>query len=180
MNEIARFSSEKRDSDCTIVPLKIGSCSKGEKLFFTENVLCPLCKETGQHVKNITVKHLIKQELIDRIGAEDYFLCMNSICDVAYYSATGTGFKKRDIKIPLWFKDDAKPKYVCYCSEITEEQVIKAVIEQDMTDMATIRQLYDPGAKCQCHLKNPTGKCCSEVFSRAIDKGKTLKTTEKM
>ncbi|AGB50404.1 BFD-like (2Fe-2S) protein [Methanomethylovorans hollandica DSM 15978] len=180
MSKTSLFSSEKKDNDRTIIPLKIGSCNKGEKIFFTENVLCPLCNKTGQHVKSITVKHLIKQELMDRLGVEDYFLCMNPGCDAAYYSATGTVFEKSDITVPLWFKDDAEPKYACYCSEITEEQVIRAMIEQGMTDMATIKKLYDPGAKCQCHLKNPTGKCCTEVFTKAIDKGIILETTKKM
>lgn len=134
-------------------------------------VACPTCKEIGIPVKNVTVRHIVKKEQMERVGKGDYHLCMDPECDVAYYDEKGTLFDKRDIKVPLWFKKDASPKYACYCSRITENDVIKAVLEHGMQDMKTIRKFYDENGKCQCKVKNPTGNCCTKAFNEAISKG---------
>jgi bacterioferritin-associated ferredoxin len=137
----------------------------------TAGTLCPLCKKEGRYVENITVRHLLREEMEEKAGQEDYYLCMNERCDVAYYNdRIGTIFEKKDIDVPLWFKDDAHPRYACYCSSITDEDVIRAVKEHKITDMLAIRNFYDPGAKSECKIKNPTGKCCSAVFKEIIKK----------
>ncbi|WP_319508691.1 (2Fe-2S)-binding protein [uncultured Methanolobus sp.] len=140
------------------------------------NILCPVCKKAGMPVKNVTVRHIVKKEQMERVGKGDYHLCMDPECDVAYYDENGTIFDKDNIRVPLWFKKDVNPKYACYCSRITENDVIKAVMEQGMQDIGTIREFYDKGAKCQCKVRNPTGNCCSKVFNAAIRKGLELKS----
>lgn len=134
-------------------------------------ILCPLCRAEGNRVKNITVRHLVKKELTAKVGHCDYFICMNEKCGAAYYSGDlSIIFEKKDIKVPLWYKEDAYPRYACYCSRITEEDVVRAVSEQELTDMAAIRKFYDPQGKCQCNLKNPMGRCCTDAFNEFIKK----------
>ena len=38
-------------------------------------------------------------------------------------------FLKDQVRVPIWFKKDADPKYACYCSKVTEDQVIEAVVK---------------------------------------------------
>jgi bacterioferritin-associated ferredoxin len=134
-------------------------------------ILCPVCQKEGNLVKNVTVRHLVKKELAGKAGQCDYRICMNEKCDVAYYSEDlSIIFEKEDLKVPLWYKEDASPRYACYCSRITEEDVIRAVREQKITEMNAIRKYYDPEAKCQCNVKNPTGKCCTNAFNSFIKK----------
>lgn len=140
-------------------------------------ILCPVCKKAGIPVKNVTVRHIVKKEQMEIVGKGDYHLCMDPECDVAYYDEKSTIFDKENIRMPLWFKKDASPKYACYCSRITEKDVIKAVMEHGMQDMRSIRELYDKDAKCQCKVKNPTGYCCTKAFSEAICKGLELKNS---
>lgn len=122
-----------------------------------EAILCPACRTEGKHVKNITVRHLVKKELIEKAGQCDYRICMNEKCGVAYYDeGLSIIFEKKDLRVPLWYKEDASPRYACYCSRIT--------------DMDAIRKHYDPEAKCHCNVKNPTGKCCTDVFKSFIRK----------
>lgn len=152
-----------------IIPMVCDRSGGNEYDRSEEVILCPACKKEGDHVKNVTVRHLVKKELIAKAGQCDYRICMNEKCDVAYYSEDlSIIFEKKDLKVPLWYKEDASPRYACYCSRITEEDVIRAVREQKLTEMNAIRKHYDPEAKCQCNVKNPTGKCCTNAFKEFV------------
>jgi hypothetical protein len=95
-----------------------------------KNNFCPVCEKQGTLVKNITVKHMVLNELTEQIGDNDYYLCMNEECDITYYNTKfNVKFNKQQVKVPIWFKKDADPKYACYCSEVTEDQVIEAVVK---------------------------------------------------
>ena len=141
-----------------------------------ENNLCPICKASGVKVKNITVKHLVLETLTELVGDTDYYICMNEECDIVYYNQeTGIKFDKLQVRVPIWFKKDANPKYVCYCSKITEEQVINAVIKDGAKSVKDIVTLTGAMKNAQCQKNNPLGKCCHQIIQDAIDKGLSMK-----
>ena len=86
-----------------------------------------------------------------------------------------TIFNKQQLKIPIWFKKDANPKYACYCSEVTEEQVINAVIKEGATNMKEVLKITGAMKNSQCQKKNPLGRCCHQIIQDAIDKGLSRK-----
>lgn len=137
---------------------------------------CPICERRGDEVKNITVRHMVSDEIIGKVKEEDYYLCTNEECEVVYYNSDANRvFKKLDVKVPIWFKRDATPKYVCYCNEVTEEQVINDVFEKNAENMKDIIRLTGAMKNGQCQIKNPSGKCCHHVVQSAIDKGIELR-----
>lgn len=141
-----------------------------------KNNLCPVCRKPGKMVKNITVKHLVLDELIDRVGDSDYYLCMNNECDVAYYNQEAdVKFNKQQIKVPIWFKKDANPKYACYCNKVTEEQIINAVVNEGANTMKEVLKITGAMSNPQCQKKNPLGKCCHQIVQDAIDKGLSIR-----
>lgn len=138
--------------------------------------LCPVCKEEGTLVKNITVKHIVIDELIEKVGGNDYYLCMNDECDISYYNTeSNIIFSKEQLKVPMWFKKEANPKYVCYCSKVTEGQVIDAVIKDGATNMKDVLSITGAMSNPQCQKNNPLGKCCHQIIQNAIDKGLSMK-----
>lgn len=138
--------------------------------------LCPICGKQGTLVKNITVKHMVLEELRNQVGDEDYFLCMNEECDITYYDLkSNINFNKHQVKEPIWFKKDANPKYVCYCSKVTEEQVINAVIKGGAENMKDVLKLTGAMKNSKCQENNPLGKCCHKIIQDAIDKGLSMK-----
>ncbi|KJS88087.1 Csac_0668 family 2Fe-2S cluster-binding (seleno)protein [Peptococcaceae bacterium BICA1-8] len=141
-----------------------------------ENNLCPICKTTGAKVKNITVKHLVLETLTKLVGDTDFYLCMDEECNVVYYNTElGVRFNKEQVKVPIWFKKDATPKYACYCSKITEEQVINAVIKDGARNIKDVINLTGAMKNAQCQKNNPLGKCCHQIIQDAIDKGLAMK-----
>lgn len=141
-----------------------------------ENNICPICKTSGVKVKNVTVKHLVADNLTELVGDTDYYLCMNEECDIVYYNQeNGVKFNKHQVRVPIWFKKDANPKYACYCSKVTEEQVINAVIKDGAKTVKDIITLTGAMKNSQCQKNNPLGKCCHQIIQDAIDKGLSMK-----
>ena len=146
-----------------------------------KNNLCPVCKRQGVLVKNITVKHLVLDELTEQVGDNDYLLCMSEECEITYYnSGSNIKFNRQQIKVPLWFKKDANPKYVCYCSRVTEEQVINAVVKDGAANMKDVLKLTGAMSNSQCEKNNPLGKCCHQLIQDAIDKCNNACDTSKI
>lgn len=143
-----------------------------------KNNLCPVCGEVGNAVKNITVKHMVLKNLVEQVGDKDYYLCMNEECEVTYYNKeSGVKFNKQQVKVPIWFKKDANPKYACYCSKVTEEQIINAVVKDGANNMREVLKLTGAMSNSDCLKNNPLGKCCHQIIQDAIDKGLTIRNS---
>jgi len=101
---------------------------------------------------------------------------MNEECNVVYFNPDlGTSFSKRQVKVPIWFKKDANPKYLCYCNQVTEQQIIDAVINDGAKDMKDIIRLTGAMKNGKCEINNPLGKCCSPFIQETINKALNIK-----
>lgn len=138
---------------------------------------CPSCSQQGRPVGGITVKHLVKAVYTDKVIEEDdYFICMNEVCDVVYYEASGDiTYLKDHVRVPIWFKKDADPKYACYCSQVTVEDVIRAVVHQGAETVAEVNRMTGAMKNASCKLNNPLGVCCHPVIQEAIEQGMAMK-----
>jgi len=119
---------------------------------------------------------MVLDELIEQVGINDYFLCRNEECDIAYYNAEANmSFNLNQVNVPLWFKKDADPKYACYCSKVTEEQVINAVLQDGAANMKEVLKITGAMSNSVYQKKNPLGKCCHQIIQVAIDKALSMK-----
>jgi len=131
---------------------------------------CPICNQFGKTVKNTTVKHLVKAEFSDSVGGMNYLICMNEDCDTVYYSKNKEiHFSQKQVKVPIWFKKDADPKYACYCSEVTIDQVKEAVRDKGARKMKDVLAITGAMKNSNCEAKNPLGVCCHERIQQGID-----------
>lgn len=136
---------------------------------------CPTCGKIGQKATNETVKNILKSKYKGKIGENDYYLCMNPDCDVAYYNSESI-FDKSALKVSLWYKKDANPKYACYCRKITQEEVTKTVMETGLAEAGDIMFYLRGNLKSNCRVNNPTGHCCHPVFNDMIEKALKVRT----
>jgi len=122
-------------------------------------------------VKNLTVKHLVIDEFADQIKENTYFICMNEQCNVVYFNSDlGISYTKQQVKVPIWFKKDGDPKYICYCNQVTEQQIINAVLNDGAKDLKDIIRLTGAMKNGKCEINNPLGKCCSPLIQETINK----------
>ncbi|GAB4258786.1 MAG: (2Fe-2S)-binding protein [Thermincola ferriacetica] len=138
------------------------------KLISTNDNLCPVCGKQGAGVKNETVRHLVKDNLVESVGSDDYSLCMTEDCEVVYFKPDIV-FYRHDLTVPVWFKNNANPRYICYCNRVTQEQIENAVINGNARTVKDVARLTGAMKNGQCLLNNPTGKCCGPVIQQIID-----------
>ena len=133
---------------------------------------CPVCNKGGISVSKVTVEHLVTDDYLKLVDGEQYKICMNEDCSVVYYNVdNGVRFLKEQVKVPVWFKKDADPKYACYCSEVTEGQVIEAVVKHGAKTVKEINAITGAMKNPNCKENNPLGVCCHKIIQEAIDKG---------
>ena len=100
--------------------------------------------------------------MVNKVHEGNYRICIDKDCDVVYYDLTeNLIFRKQDIKIPIWYKKDADPQYICYCNKVTEQQIINAVLNGGAKDIKDIIRLTGAMKNGKCEINNPFGKCCS-------------------
>lgn len=130
-----------------------------------------MCGTRGALVSSGTVEALI-EEAVDT-GAYDleiFSLCVDPICEMTYFSADyGYLYLKRNIKVALDYKEDTEDKYLCYCNEITKDQVTRLV---KLNPNLTIKELFDKRGLIKpekCRKKNPFGFCCLPDIKRFME-----------
>ena len=132
---------------------------------------CPKCYQMGKKVASITVDYMVSEAFSEKIADEEtYYLCMSEDCNVAYYRASdGKVFYKEEVRLPIWFKKDANPKYICYCNQVTEEEIISGVLNHGAKNMKDIIKLTGAMKNGKCETKNPLGKCCGPLIQEIIN-----------
>ncbi|HZW49403.1 MAG TPA: (2Fe-2S)-binding protein [Bacillota bacterium] len=137
---------------------------------------CPVCNHQGRAVSQITVKHLVTEDQHDAVQGDRYWICMNENCDVVYFNNENqTKFVKEQVRVPIWFKKDANPKYACYCSLVTEEQVIDAVMKHHAKTVKEVNAVTGAMENSNCKENNPLGVCCHKVIQEIIEKALQMK-----
>ncbi len=128
---------------------------------------CPRCKKEGLEVEKITVANHTKERCWP-LGDEKYYYCDSYDCDVIYFTTPGRALKRDDVKTRVTFKEKDSPKPLCYCKQITEEDVIKA-IENGAKTFEEVKQATGIGGGGQCKITNPAGRCCSRNYKPLIE-----------
>jgi bacterioferritin-associated ferredoxin len=131
--------------------------------------VCPNCKKKGMWVEKITVANHAKESCWP-LGDEKYSICENPDCDVVYFTTSGSRLlRKSDVKTRVTFKEKNAPRPLCYCKQVTEEDVIKAIGNGART-FEEVKLATGIGGGGQCTITNPAGRCCSRNYKPFIER----------
>ncbi len=120
---------------------------------------CPVCGALGHAVARVTVKALLRPEALARLSAADHRFCRAAHCPVVYFGK-GDTFSRSEIAVPVFQKEPAGARTVCYCFAITEGD-IRRELEQTANSTAFDRiAALVKSERCACEVKNPQGACC--------------------
>ncbi len=129
--------------------------------------VCPECRNTGKEVKNQTVNSLTKGET-EAKESDNHYICLESKCDVIYFNKWEI-YRRADVNVPIWFKDDSETCPICYCSNLSRGEIIEAVRRGKKT-IPDIRNYTGKQNTGQCLTKNPIGSCCHNAIQDLINK----------
>lgn len=131
---------------------------------------CPLCGHKSKVISIKTVKAFVKDEFKAQIRKDHYFLCTDKSCEVTYFNGNkDIIFYQQGLKEDVWYKDNAKTKYVCYCDKVTEEEIINAIKNGAYT-LDALKRVLPISQHKNCKVNNPTGECCEKYIEQYIKK----------
>jgi len=134
---------------------------------------CPICGDPGRTVNNITVKSLVVPTLLEDMGTEDYNICLNPECHIVYYRPGSRSFSKKDLTVPVSYKERDRPEIVCYCHNLTSDDVVNAMRQlPQLRDFGEVQRHFGMN-DCHCEKHHPFGgNCaCASAVGRAVKRG---------
>lgn len=127
---------------------------------------CPECRQPGRSVERTTVKAMLGPAALRRLSAPEHRFCPTPRCQVVYFGAEEV-FNREDVVAPVFQKEPAGDRTVCYCFAVTEADLRRQIREYGRsTASAEIAEHVEAG-RCACELKNPQGSCCLGNVARA-------------
>jgi bacterioferritin-associated ferredoxin len=103
------------------------------------------------------------------LGDGPYFHCPRPGCEVVYFTAGGSrSLTKDEVKTRVTFKENAAPRPLCYCRQVTEEDVMAAIASGART-LEQVRDATGLGGGGHCRITNPSGRCCSRNYIPFIE-----------
>ena len=116
---------------------------------------CPVCNGRGKTVRPETVESIVKEDRVPE-RLEGYALCLTKDCDVVYFGQNIFG--KKDVKVKIWFKETDNPVMICYCSGVTDGDIIEHIaIRRCCDDIKDIQRHTGANTGKECLTKNPAG-----------------------
>ncbi|BDY12896.1 hypothetical protein [Hydrogenimonas cancrithermarum] len=116
--------------------------------------ICPRCKGKGSGVKKETMAVHVKD--LSKLDDAEYFFCRTPECEVVYFSLENEFLHDemiREIGVKSYSSEDA---CICYCFGYTKGNITP--------DSFEARNAKTKTAGCNCSLRNPQGKCCTQDF----------------
>lgn len=129
---------------------------------------CPRCGRRGRSVDEITPKALLRSDALERRKGVQHRFCATPDCPVVYFG-DGEVFCREEVIVPVFQKERADARMVCYCFAVTDHD-IRREIEQTGRSAAFDRiSALVKAERCACEVRNPQGSCCLGNISSLVE-----------
>ncbi len=131
------------------------------------------CPRSGAHGKPVdvnTVKALLTERALQRISGSPHRFCPDPGCEVVYFNATDQVFLVGDIRVPVWQKQPAGGRMVCYCFGENEADMRREVAQGGSCQAVERVRAHIAAGRCACELRNPSGACCLGDVTAAVQR----------
>ena len=129
---------------------------------------CPACSVPAAVVEAQTVKALLIEVALARFEIDAYYFCAAPGCDVVYFGLGGGRFSRSDLRVPVWQKESAGARTICYCFG-ENEAAIRHELESQGVSHAVVRvREHIAARRCACDIRNPRGTCCLGDLTSAV------------
>ena len=120
---------------------------------------CPKCDQSGKKVDPITVKALLRPKALATLSAVGHRFCPTASCPIVYF-AVGEAVSTDDVSVPVFQKEGAGQRTVCYCFQITEVDLRREIQATGESTASRRVTAHVKAGRCACEIKNPQGTCC--------------------
>ena len=135
---------------------------------------CPVSATAGHTVKQVTLGNHLRPEHWRWARERGFYFCSAPTYPVVYYhDGESVYFTEYEIRTHVGIKShqDEIPLPVCYCMNVTEEQIIEEIqVKRCCTSLEDIKNYTQARTGKLCHVTNPSGKCCGKHVTAVVEK----------
>jgi hypothetical protein len=119
-------------------------------------------------VEMATIKALLRPAALAGLRHGAFYFCPGSDCDTVYFSDAGQRFRIVDVSVPVWQKERAGERVVCYCFGENESDM--RVELETVGRIAAVERVrrHIAERRCACDVRNPRGACCLGDLMAAV------------
>ena len=121
---------------------------------------CPRSGTKGLAVDLVTVNALLREAARTAVRKGPYRFCADPACAVVYFDAEGHVFTSADLSVPVWQKEPAGARMICYCFDENEASMAREFIQTGRCDAARRVRDHITAGRCACEVRSPRGACC--------------------
>jgi hypothetical protein len=147
----------------------MSSCCGPTPEALTNGSKCPASGTPGKHVELLTVKGLLRESALARVSPGDHHFCPDPACEVVYFDQAGTTYLRCDVRVPVWEKEAAGSRMICYCFGENEADIRREFEERGSSGAASRVRAHIQAGRCACEIRNPRGVCCLGDVIAAVE-----------
>jgi len=96
-------------------------------------------------------------------------MCESKTCPTVYFSSqNGTAFKKDELRVKVWQKEDDAEVPVCYCFNNSIRSIQEELRRTGATNVLARISAEVKDGNCRCEVTNPQGTCCLGNVTKAV------------
>ena len=129
---------------------------------------CPQSGTKGLAVDLLTVKALLGEFALRVAREGPYRFCADPSCAVVYFDDQGHVFNAADLRVPVWQKQPAGDRMICYCFGEGEASMARELTETGRCNASQRIRDHIAAGRCACEVRNPRGACCLGDVTKAV------------
>jgi hypothetical protein len=134
--------------------------------------LCPVSGRAGKPVELLTVKGVLRESALGRLDPRDHYFCSDPACDVVYFDGAGATYARADLRVPVWEKEPAGGRTICYCFGENEADMLREFQQQGSSAAVARIRAHIQAGRCACEIRNPRGVCCLGDVIAAVERAR--------
>lgn len=135
-------------------------CGAPDDPIADSHTLCAYCGSKGSPVELLTVKALLSEVALRRLVPQRLYFCYDPTCVVIYFASGGQVYRCSDVRVPVWQKEPAGSRRICYCFDENEGSMLRELIETGRCGAVQRVREHIAADRCACEVRNPRGRCC--------------------
>jgi len=134
--------------------------------------LCPVTATAGHKVRQVTLGNHIRPEYWRRAWQDGFYFCSEPTCRLVYYNNVArVYFTQEEIRTRVGIKSGSPPTPVCYCMNVTEEDIIEEIqVKRCCDSLEDIKEYTRARTGKLCHITNPAGRCCGRHVTSVVER----------
>lgn len=143
-------------------------CGSSAPVLPAEALRCPHCDSKGLAVELLAVKASLIESALRSLNAGRYRFCADPSCAVVYFGEGGQLFDTTALRMPVWQKQPAGARTICYCFGENEGSMAREFRQTGRCDASLRVRDHIAAGRCACEVRNPRGVCCLGDVMKAV------------